>query len=341
MKLITRYYRFLRKTRKSRRNPPYPAEEAFRQGVGTITKLLGEVSKVSYSLPEGVQEAIVLVFHDYRGHIRTDAFLALFLEIAKAKCDIFSCDFPGHGMSVRRSQDLGWIDSVDHVLAVARAMVYRIIRSKSRGCLPIIIVGVSLGALVALRLLETQPFLAKRVRGVVCIATPLQVLQIANKWVRIFRPGLEFLDIFLRRFEWWNHMAIDAPFFTKAGRSHKKRLALLKDPLAYHGPLKFAVGKPIFYASEDTRREISFLTTPACFIHGIDDGTCPFSVIEHAYHKVSSKHKKLVVVEGDHYLLETLEEEMGEEEKEKRRKAKEVSIKGTVDWIGYCLKLPK
>jgi alpha-beta hydrolase superfamily lysophospholipase len=162
MKLITRYYRFLRKIRKSRRNPPYPSEEAFRQGVGTITKLLGEFSKVSYSLPEGAQEAIVLVFHDYRGHI-----LALFREIAKAKCDIFSCDFPGHGMSVRRSQDLGWIDSVDHVLAVARAMVYRIIRSKSRGHLPIIIVGVSLGALVALRLLETQPFLARRVRGVV------------------------------------------------------------------------------------------------------------------------------------------------------------------------------
>lgn len=340
MKLITRYYRFLRKIRKRRRDSP-SSKVAFRQGVGTIKKLLGEVSTIDYSLPEGVQEATVLVFHDYRGHIRTDAFLSLFLEIAKAKCNIFSCDLPGHGLSVRKLQDHGWIESVDHVLAVARAMVYEVIRSESRGKRRIIIVGVSLGAIIALRILQTQPFLARYVRAVICIATPLQVLQIANKWVRIFRPAFEFLDVFFRKFNWWNHMEIDVPLFTKVGNTHKKRLAGLKDPLAYHGPLKFGVGKPIYFASQDARREIPFVVTPISFIHGIDDGTCPFAVIEQAYHKVSSKHKKLVVVDGDHYLMENLEGGVGEDEKEKRQKAKEMVIKETVEWIKYCLQLSK
>ena len=230
--------------------------------------------------------ANVVIFHGYRSHV------GLMKPVIDAFVDggfnVFACDLPNHGNSVKDEKDHGFVESRKDLFRVVKAAVSNVILSESRGHLPTFIVGHSLGAMLALRLLQTRPSIRKKVQGVVSASLPIDV----DHNVKPFIQKLERFIIPLTPFwEWlWPRAPMDSPYIAPGVRDGFENDSLVgQDDRFYTGPLMLKTAMEIRRITINTREHFSELRRmPILFLHGEKDSIASYELLKKDYDDVSS-----------------------------------------------------
>ncbi len=231
-------------------------------------------------------KANVLIFHGYRSHL--GLMKPVIEAFAEAGFNVFACDLPNHGKSIVDEKDHGFVKSRQDLFRIVKAAVSNVTFSESRGHLPTFIIGHSLGATLALRLLQTRPSIRKKVQGVVCASLPIDV----DHNVKPFIQKLERFIIPIAPFwEWlWPRAPMDHPYIAPGVRDgFENDSPVGKDEHFYSGPLMLKTAMEIRKVTVRTREEFGNLRRmPILFLHGERDAIASYSLLKEDYDDVGS-----------------------------------------------------
>jgi alpha-beta hydrolase superfamily lysophospholipase len=237
-----------------------------------------------------------IAVHPYTKHSRFPKFRG-FLDRVFDELDFstHTFDMPYHGRSVTREKEKerGRIKSFHRVVNSIRAIIVDVMTIRFQRSLPIVLFGVSGGALAIVRFLEQYPRIQKYIAGVVVISTALEIKQNADKeWVREHPQIAElFLTTMARIYPDWEMGKLPE------GDS--------KDKQEYHGPITADTANQFHRASKAAARDLSKITVPILIIHGENDDVALPSGAKRIYDGISTPEgkKRLVMLQkGDHYV---------------------------------------
>ena len=241
-------------------------------------------------------KATVVMLHGYRGHMRT--LDNLMDELESNNYNILACDLPNHGKSVINEEKRGHIENFKELIQIARAMVSINLILESKKDFPVFIVGYSMGAVIALRLLQTKPNLAKKISGVICIGLPLEVDHNISKKLKRYKWLILPLLPLLRKY--YPHLSVHDPKKSENGREIFESPEVVSDPLFHKGPMSLHVALEFYNETNAITDEIKKISTPILFVHGENDKYAPFKAVKKAYIKIRSSDKTLHKFNAEH-----------------------------------------
>lgn len=190
---------------------------------------------------------VVLLAHGYAEHSGRYDHLARALTDRGAA--VYAPDHLGHGHSQGQR---GQIDAVDDVVADLRTVAGR--AAAAHPGLPHVVIGHSLGGLVAVRYVQAHP---DAVRGLV-LTSP-----ILGAWP----AATQLLDL-----EEIPDDAIDPELLSRDPAVGK---AYVSDPLVYRGPMRHATLQAVADALDAAAADAEHVTVPVLYLHGADDALVP------------------------------------------------------------------
>ncbi len=213
---------------------------------------------------------IVLVVHGYAEHSGRYANVAAALTERGAV--VYAEDHLGHG---RSEGERALITDFEHV--VDDLSVLGGLARREHPGLPLVVVGHSMGGLLAARLAQRSP---RDVTGVAfCGAVIGDWLWAREVLAQAELPHVGFDPLALSR-------------DPEVGASYAA------DPLVYHGQYKRRLLEAEVLALDDFQREIDRLTMPVLFLHGTDDPFVPCDRSLRAAHEMPSSALTVHLYEG-------------------------------------------
>ena len=261
-------------------------------------KKLSAVGHMNLKQPNA--KANIVVFHGFRGHM--GSMTRLITKLYDKGYNVFALDFPNHGRSVEGENERGFVH-FGECMTAARAAITTIRLSEYRKNLPIFIVGYSLGALVAYRLLQEKKSVRRHVSGVVCISTPLRVDQNVHEWIRKI-PWVHRMLPVLKK--WFPRLPVDKSFFSRTSREDIRFSEReLNDPFYYTGSLNLHTAAEVQEAANAAHKSVGELADiPMLFIHGTQDKIAHYGAVKEYFETIGSPHWSLrTYPEGFHDLL--------------------------------------
>jgi alpha-beta hydrolase superfamily lysophospholipase len=219
---------------------------------------------------EGTPRRIVQIVHGYAEHGGRYAHVARALNARDAV--VYADDHLGHG---RSEGERALITDFEHVVDDLHA-VAGIARNEHPG-LPLVLVGHSMGGLLAARFAQRWP---TEVAGVAFCGAVLGDWQ----WARDVLSEPELPHI---------------PFEPLAlSRDPEVGAAYAADPLVYHGQYKRGLLEAEVAALDAFQRDIGRLVMPVLFLHGTDDPFVPWRRSLQAVRDLSTKDVTVHLIAG-------------------------------------------
>lgn len=212
-------------------------------------------------------------------------------------CNIYACDIPNHGLSVVDESERGSIKSFDSCIDIALAMTLATIWSRSRGEMPIVLMGHSFGALIMQGLLIKYPFLQKHIAGIIACGTPLRVDHNVGDHLRRWQKAFTRADTLLKFFAKWRKWSVFVHTPEEFDPDDRD------DPFQYKGPLYLHTSLVINEAANFVREHIDEIKTPLLFVHGERDEIAPVQHVQDAVKLLGNRARLLFYPEGNHDIL--------------------------------------
>jgi alpha-beta hydrolase superfamily lysophospholipase len=198
--------------------------------------------------PQAPPARLVLIVHGYAEHGGRYGHVAA--ALARRGSAVYADDHLGHG---RSDGEPALVTDFEHVVDDLHALA-DIARGEQPG-LPLVLVGHSMGGLLAARFAQRWP---GEVAGVAFCGAVIGDWQ----WARdvLARPELPYV-----------------PFDPEAlSRDLQVGASYASDPLVYHGQYKRGLLEAEVEALDRFQRDIGRLTMPVAFLHGTDDPFVPY-----------------------------------------------------------------
>ncbi|MFW5811436.1 MAG: alpha/beta hydrolase [Alkalispirochaetaceae bacterium] len=223
----------------------------------------------------GEARRVVIFVHGYAEHGGRYATAAQRLSVANSV--VYAPDHIGHGESVG---ERALIEEFEHVVDDLRTLV-EIAEDEAPG-LPIVMIGHSMGGLLAARYAERYPDSL---------------------------AGVGFLGAVLGDWNWAREVLAlpqlpqEASDPSGMSRDPEAARAYAEDPLVYHGGYKRPLLEAEVIALDRFNEEIGALTMPVLFLHGEADPFVPFETSEEAVDKMPAPFKQKKVYPGARHEL--------------------------------------
>ncbi len=272
---------------------------------GIINERLGQVTRLEVRPRASRAIGNVVVLHGYRDRLWDLAILIK--ALSDAGFNVLAYDLPNHGTSIEDEAQRGKIVSFKDYVTTAKIMVWRMLLSRTRGQLPTYIVGYSLGALIATSLMELDPLIQRKIKGLVPVSLPLEFQYTVRPYLRPLKWPIERI-IFPLADRFLSDVPVDRLIFTKQSRSlnlpqiNKEIAEALgdeTDPFYYSGPIVVHMARVFHDAAVGALRGISKITLPVLFVHGRNDAVASLHGVQKAYLRIGS-------AERDHVLFENV-----------------------------------
>ena len=245
-----------------------------------MTKI-GEAAEASFDGSEGrvffrrwdpvdLPRRIVQIVHGYAEHGGRYGQVAA--RLAQRRSVVYADDHLGHG---RSDGERALVDDFEHVVDDLHTLADIAHREHPR--LPLLLVGHSMGGLLAARFAQRWP---DEVAGVAFCGAVIGDWQ----WARdvLAQPDLPFV-------------AFDPGAIS---RDPQVGAAYASDPLVYHGQYKRRLLEAEVEALDRFGRDLSRLTMPVAFLHGTDDPFVPYERSLEAVRAMPTSDLTVHVYEG-------------------------------------------
>jgi acylglycerol lipase len=200
---------------------------------------------------------------------------------AEAGLLVFAPDHRGHGRTATVLGDLMSAEAVVSDLHVLRKRMETTLGTK-----PLFVFGHSMGALLALRYLQTHPGCSGAILNGAALKVPKNIHLLARHVARLLADYLPLLAV--------------QGFFDpeRACRDPEIWRQMRADPLRYKGKIRARTGREIMDTIARVRADLSSITLPVLITHGGDDPTVPSTVSQALFETAPSHDKTLHIFDG-------------------------------------------
>ena len=233
-----------------------------------------QVHGIENELPTAV--GVVVIIHGFAEH--AGRFSQLEKRLKAIGLNALSITLKGHGQKGVRPDISAFDDYLPPILQTIERLKANTRIGKSGG--PVILIGQSMGALVACRVALEATNL---VSGLI-LSSP--AFGVADKVPRLALAMLNWLSRFAPSFP-----MLPPPRFGAAAltRLHSEQVAFESDPLCWHGWLGPRMASELAYASRDTEAKIEKLNVPVLMTWGERDTVISPNAMRRAASKIDSR----------------------------------------------------
>jgi acylglycerol lipase len=194
---------------------------------------------------------------------------------------VHALDHRGHG---RSQGPRALIDRVDHAVTDLNALVSAAVAHESAASIPVVMVGHSMGAMIALRYASDHQHRLDglALSGALASIEASTALRIVGRVVSAVAPTLGLIAI--------NSSLISRdPAVVEAYRS---------DPLVHHGKLPARTAAEIADTVADFPRRVHEITIPTLVMYGTEDRLCPPAGSEMLGERIGAADKRVIPYDG-------------------------------------------
>jgi len=232
---------------------------------------------------KGVNGTAVLILHGYTSHIRQTDILFEYLK--RKGYTVVRPIMPGHDKQ-ENDEELEKYGPVDW-LDVAQKHLQAI----SKEAKEIYVVGMSFGGNIALSLCNLEP---SKIKGVVTMEMPVQFVPAINWAYVCILPFLRLVGI--------KFISKDSIFYKKRSRERKKLETSSRIPLR----MIRLIRKHIV---QHTKKDLKSIKKPCLFIQAQNSNVLSKKNAEIIFKNVSTKHKRLYLVDINNHDLNLMDDE--------------------------------
>ncbi|MCI0566065.1 lysophospholipase [bacterium] len=259
-------------------------------------------------LSADVAKGSLLYVHPFKRYSEMDRELLFFL--LRNNYNVSTFDLPGHGLSVKDEKERATIKRSfkEEFVGLVRIQTVELLVSDETKDKPVFLIAGSFGALIIIRLMQIFPILARRVAGIVCIATPLEIVQNVSFGLRRLVWLLDHIPREVYAFTPLGDIEIDISSMDEETAEHEGEWRkMLDDPLYFKGNrIKLKTAVAIQRAVRAAHRNKKAIRTPCLFIHGKNDRIAIPAAVENFFNGISTppEEKRLIMLEKGHFLLD-------------------------------------
>jgi alpha-beta hydrolase superfamily lysophospholipase len=229
--------------------------------------------------PAGDARRLVVLVHGYGEHVGRYEHVAQALVARGAT--VVGPDHVGHGSS---PGERALVDDFERVVDDLRAVVHH-----ARGDLPVVMVGHSMGGLIATRYAQRH---GEELAGLVLSGPAVGLAPVLEGWLAAPEIPSDPIDV------------------ATLSRDPRVGEDYAADPLVYHGAWKRPTLEAFVAADGRIAADRAFGTLPLLYIHGADDQLVPVDLARPVIERLAGPDSELHVLEGArHEVLNELERE--------------------------------
>src|SRR5919202_1791420 len=217
--------------------------------------------------PAADPRCLVVLVHGYGEHIGRYAHVAQ--ALAARGSTVVGPDHVGHG---RSAGERALVESFESVVDDVRGVVHA-----ERGELPVVMVGHSMGGLIAIRYAQRH---REDLAGLVLSGPAVGLGPVMQEWLAAPELPSEPLDA------------------TALSRDPAVGEAYVADPLVYHGGWKRPTLEAFVAADQAIAAGPGFGELPVLYVHGADDLLVPVALARPVVERLAGPNSELHVLEG-------------------------------------------
>jgi acylglycerol lipase len=194
---------------------------------------------------------------------------------------VHALDHRGHG---RSQGPRALIDRVDHAVTDLNALVSAAVQHEAAASIPVLMVGHSMGAMIALRYVRDYQHRLNglALSGALASIDASPVLRIVGRAISAVAPTLGLI-------------AIDSSLIS---RDPAVVEAYRSDPLVHHGKLPARTAAEIADTVASFPGRVNEITIPTLIMYGTDDHLCPPAGSEMLAERIGAADKRVIPYEG-------------------------------------------